>query len=62
MKVFVRQIFKFTTLGIGAVLTVILLIPTGALLMLLSVIWKVMDRMIRLLEGQDQGHEHIDSQ
>lgn len=54
MKVYICQIFKFTTLGIGAALTGILLIPTGALLMFLSVIWKVMDRLIRLLEGKGQ--------
>ena len=50
MKAFLLQGFKFLTLCVGGALIGILLVPAGALVMLISAVWKVTDKVLSCLE------------
>ena len=50
MKSFFCLIFKFVTLFIGIAASGILLVPAGALVMMISLIWKTTDKLVSRLE------------
>lgn len=50
MKSFFRHALKFFTLFIGITASGILLVPAGALVMLISFIWKTTDKLVARLE------------
>lgn len=50
MKEFLLQGFKFLTLCVGGALIGILMVPAGALVVLISAIWKTTDKALSCLE------------
>lgn len=48
----IKRILKFLTLIAGASLVGILMLPTGALVMLISGVWKIADKMVGWLEDK----------
>ena len=52
MKPFFRHIFKFLTLFVGIAASGILLVPAGALVILISFIWKTTDKLVARLEAK----------
>ena len=50
MKEFLHQGFRFLTLCLGGALIGILMVPAGALVMLISAIWKITDKVLSRLE------------
>ena len=50
MKLFCRHVLKFVTLIVGIAASGILLVPAGALVMLVSFIWKTTDKLVARLE------------
>ena len=50
MKLFFRHILKFLTLFVGIAASGILLVPAGALVILISFIWKTTDELVARLE------------
>ena len=50
MKSFFRLVLKFVTLFIGIVMSGIVLVPAGALVMMVSLIWKTTDKLVCQLE------------
>ena len=50
MKSFFRHVLKFVTLIVGIAASGILLVPAGALVMLVSFIWKTTDNLVALLD------------
>ena len=50
MKEFLIQGFRFLTLCVGGALIGILMVPAGALVMLISAIWKITDKVLSRLE------------
>lgn len=50
MKTLLYYVLKFSTLFVGIVTTGVLMIPTGALVVLISVIWKTTDKLVTCLE------------
>ena len=50
MKSFFRHVFKFLTLFVGIAVSGILLVPAGALVILVSFIWKTTDNLVSRLE------------
>lgn len=57
MKTHIKNVLKVFTLGIGATVMGILLLPAGFLVMLVSVVWRTVDKMICRLEGNDGNAE-----
>ena len=52
MKSFFRHVLKFVTLFIGIVTSGILLVPAGALVVLISLVWKTTDKLVTRLEAK----------
>ena len=50
MKSFFRHVLKFVTLIVGIATSGILLVPAGALVLLVSFIWKTTDKLVSRLE------------
>ena len=50
MKAFFRHLLKFLTLFAGIAASGILLVPAGALVILVSFIWKTTDKLVARLE------------
>lgn len=50
MKSFFRHVLKFIALFVGIVASGILLVPAGALVILISFIWKATDKLVSRLE------------
>ena len=55
MKKQINQILMYLTLGIGVAIIGLLLIPTGVLVILVSTVWRSIDRLVRFLEGKEKG-------
>lgn len=53
MKKIIRQIIIYLSLGIGVGIMGLLLIPTGALVMLVSGVWKTTNEVVHMLELKD---------
>lgn len=49
MKKFIKQILMYLSLGIGVAVIGVLLIPAGVLVLLVSIVWRATDRLVRLL-------------
>ena len=52
MKAFFRAVLKFVTLFVGISLSGILIMPAGALVMLISVIWRITDKLVSRLDAK----------
>ena len=52
MKSFLRLVLKFLTLFLGIVTTGILMVPAGALVMLISFIWRITDKLVSRLDAK----------
>lgn len=52
MKKLIRQIMIYLSLGIGVGIMGLLLIPTGALVMLVSMVWKTTNGVVHMLESK----------
>lgn len=50
MKSFFRAVLKFVTLFAGIVLSGILMVPAGVLVMLISFIWRITDKLVSRLD------------
>lgn len=50
MKLFFCHVLKFLTLFVGIATSGILLVPAGALVVLVSFIWKTTDKLVARLE------------
>ena len=57
MKKLISQVFIYLILGIGMAIIGLLLVPTGALVILVSMVWRVIDRLVRFLKGKGNGRE-----
>lgn len=55
MKKFINQVLRYFLLGGGITVIGLLLIPTGALTVLMSVIWRTTDRLLRFLEAKENS-------
>lgn len=53
MKNYIKQILMYLSLGIGVGVMGLLLIPIGALVMLVSIVWKTTNGVVRMLESKD---------
>ena len=49
------RIFEYMILGIGMLFIGLLLIPAGVLVMLVTVVWRATDSLIRFLEKREDG-------
>ena len=49
------RIFEYMILGIGMLFIGLLLIPVGVLVMLVTVVWRATDKLIRFLEKRENG-------
>lgn len=49
MKKFIKQVLMYLSLGIGVAVIGVLLIPAGVLVLLVSIVWRATDRLVRLL-------------
>lgn len=51
MKMFVLRILKLLTLCVGVAVMGVLIVPAGALVMMISTVWKTTDKVISRLDG-----------
>lgn len=49
MKKFIKQVLMYLSLGIGVAVIGLLLIPAGVLVLLVSIVWRTTDKLVRLL-------------
>ena len=49
MKKFMKQVLMYLSLGIGVAVIGVLLIPAGVLVLLVSIVWRATDKLVRLL-------------
>lgn len=49
MKKFIKQVLMYLSLGIGVAVIGVLLIPAGVLVLLVSIVWRATDKLVRLL-------------
>lgn len=49
MKKIIKQVLMYLSLGIGVSVIGVLLIPAGVLVLLVSIVWRATDRLVRLL-------------
>ena len=52
MKTVFRLVLKFMTLFVGIALSGILMVPAGALVMLISFIWRITDKLVSRLDAK----------
>lgn len=55
MKAFFRHVLKYLTLFAGIALSGILMVPAGALVMLISFIWRITDKLVSQLDAKQDG-------
>ena len=52
MKNYFRQIIMYLSLGIGMGIMGLLLIPISALVMLVSIVWRITNGLVRIMESK----------
>lgn len=50
MRNYIRQVLMYFSMGIGMAIIGLLLIPAGVLVMFISIVWRITDRVVRLLD------------
>ena len=55
-------VFEYMILGIGMSIIGLLLIPAGVLVMLVTVVWRVTDRLVLFLGKRDDGIREVQKQ